>query len=145
MLTQVGPKVLEYNVRFGDPECQPILMRLKSDLLDILEATVDGKLDEIEPPVWDPRPAICVVMASQGYPGEYENGKEITGLAEAAGIEDVKVFHAGTKLVDGKVSHQWRASARCHRSRFKLGDCKVECLYGSQSDSLARSLVPKGY
>lgn len=103
MLTQVGPKVLEYNVRFGDPECQPILMRLKSDLLDILEATVDGKLDEIDPPVWDPRPAICVVMASQGYPGEYENGKEITGLAEAAGIEDVKVFHAGTKLVDGKV------------------------------------------
>jgi phosphoribosylamine---glycine ligase len=103
MLTQVGPKVLEYNVRFGDPECQPILMRLKSDLLDILEATVDGKLDEIDPPVWDPRPAICVVMASQGYPGEYENGKEITGLEEAAGIEDVKVFHAGTKLVDGKV------------------------------------------
>jgi phosphoribosylamine---glycine ligase len=103
MLTQVGPKVLEYNVRFGDPECQPILMRLKSDLLDILEATVDGKLDEIDPPVWDPRPAICVVMASQGYPGEYENGKEITGLGEAAGIEDVKVFHAGTKLVDGKV------------------------------------------
>ncbi|MFN7290859.1 MAG: phosphoribosylamine--glycine ligase, partial [Pirellula sp.] len=103
MLTQVGPKVLEYNVRFGDPECQPILMRLKSDLLDILEATVDGKLDEIEPPVWDPRPAICVVMASQGYPGEHENGKEITGLEEAAGIEDVKVFHAGTKLVNGKV------------------------------------------
>lgn len=103
MLTQVGPKVLEYNVRFGDPECQPILMRLKSDLLDILEATVDGKLDEIEPPVWDPRPSICVVMASQGYPGEYENGKEITGLDAAAGIEDVKVFHAGTKLVDGKV------------------------------------------
>jgi phosphoribosylamine--glycine ligase len=103
MLTQVGPKVLEYNVRFGDPECQPILMRLKSDLLDILEATVDGKLDEIDPPTWDPRPAICVVMASQGYPGEYENGKEITGLEDAAGIEDVKVFHAGTKLVDGKV------------------------------------------
>jgi len=64
---------------------------------------VDGRLDEIEPPVWDPRPSICVVMASQGYPGEYENGKEITGLTEAAGLEDVKVFHAGTKLVDGKV------------------------------------------
>ncbi|XZE18247.1 phosphoribosylamine--glycine ligase [Pirellulaceae bacterium SH449] len=103
MLTQVGPKVLEYNVRFGDPECQPILMRLKSDLLDILEATVDGRLDEIDPPVWDPRPAICVVMASQGYPGDYENGKEITGLDEAAGVTDVKVFHAGTKLVNGKV------------------------------------------
>lgn len=103
MLTQVGPKVLEYNVRFGDPECQPILMRLKSDLLDILEATVDGRLDEIDPPVWDPRPAICVVMASQGYPGEYENGKEITGLEEASTVPDVKVFHAGTQLVNGKV------------------------------------------
>jgi phosphoribosylamine--glycine ligase len=103
MLTQVGPKVLEYNVRFGDPECQPILMRLKSDLLDILEATVDGRLDEIDPPVWDPRPAICVVMASQGYPGEYENGMEITGLEEASAVPDVKVFHAGTQLVNGKV------------------------------------------
>jgi phosphoribosylamine--glycine ligase len=103
MLTQAGPKVLEYNVRFGDPECQPLLMRLKSDLLDILEATVDGRLDEIETPEWDPRPAICVVVASQGYPGSYENGRAITGLEKAADIPDVKVFHAGTKLVDGTV------------------------------------------
>ncbi len=103
MLTQAGPKVLEYNVRFGDPECQPLLMRLKSDLLDILEATVDGRLDEIDPPEWDPRPAICVVVASQGYPGSYENGRPITGLEKAADIPDVKVFHAGTKLVDGTV------------------------------------------
>lgn len=103
MLTQSGPKVLEYNVRFGDPECQPILMRLKSDLLDILEATVDGRLDEIDPPEWDPRPAICVVIASQGYPGDYETGRIITGLDKAATIPDVKVFHAGTKLLDGNV------------------------------------------
>ena len=103
MLTQSGPKVLEYNVRFGDPECQPLLMRLQSDLLDILEATVDGRLNEIDPPVWDPRPAICVVMASQGYPGEYENGRSIRGLDVAAAIPDVKVFHAGTTLVDGQV------------------------------------------
>ncbi|AMV31918.1 Phosphoribosylamine--glycine ligase [Pirellula sp. SH-Sr6A] len=103
MLTQAGPKVLEYNVRFGDPECQPLLMRLQSDLLDILEATVDGRLDEIDPPVWDPRPAICVVVASQGYPGAYENGRPITGLEKAADLPDVKVFHAGTKLVDGTV------------------------------------------
>ncbi|XZE34206.1 phosphoribosylamine--glycine ligase [Pirellulaceae bacterium SH501] len=103
MLTQAGPKVLEYNVRFGDPECQPLLMRLKSDLLDILEATVDGRLDEIDTPEWDPRPAICVVVASQGYPGSYENGRPITGLEKAADIPDVKVFHAGTKLVDGTV------------------------------------------
>lgn len=103
MLTQTGPKVLEYNVRFGDPECQPLLMRLQSDLLDILEATVDGRLNEIETPVWDPRPAICVVMASQGYPGEFEEGRVITGLDAANAIPDVKVFHAGTKLQDGQV------------------------------------------
>lgn len=103
MITQTGPKVLEYNVRFGDPECQPLLMRLKSDLLDILEATVDGRLNEIDNPVWDPRPAICVVVANQGYPGEYENGRHISGLEAVANMEDVKVFHAGTKLVDGKV------------------------------------------
>jgi phosphoribosylamine---glycine ligase len=103
MLTNNGPKVLEYNVRFGDPECQPLLMRLQSDLLDLLEATVDGKLDEIEAPRWDPRPSICVVMASAGYPGEYRMGEEITGLDAANAIPDVKVFHAGTKLQDGRV------------------------------------------
>jgi phosphoribosylamine--glycine ligase len=103
MLTQTGPKVLEYNVRFGDPECQPLLMRLQSDLLDILEATVDGRLNEIDPPIWDPRPAICVVMASQGYPGEFEKGRVITGLEAANAIADVKVFHGGTKLQDGQV------------------------------------------
>lgn len=102
MLTHQGPKVLEYNVRFGDPECQPILMRLKSDLLDLLEATVDGRLDEIKPPEWDPRPAVCVVMAAEGYPGNYEKGKPIRGLEEADQVPDVKVFHAGTKMVDGQ-------------------------------------------
>ena len=103
MLTSNGPKVLEYNVRFGDPECQPILMRLKSDLLDILEATVDGRLGEIDPPEWDPRPSICVVMASAGYPGEYTKGEEIAGLEVAAKVPDVKVFHAGTCFKDGKI------------------------------------------
>lgn len=98
MLTSTGPKVLEFNVRFGDPECQPLLMRLKSDIVDILEATVDKRLSEIDPPVWDPRPSICVVMASQGYPGEYEKGRPITGIDAADALEDVKVFHAGTKL-----------------------------------------------
>jgi phosphoribosylamine--glycine ligase len=98
-----GPKVLEYNVRLGDPECQPLLLRLKSDLVDLLEATIDGKLDEIKPPVWDERPAVCVVMASEGYPGPYEKGRPIRGLEEAGAVPDVKVFHAGTKLVDGQV------------------------------------------
>jgi phosphoribosylamine---glycine ligase len=98
MLTATGPKVLEYNVRFGDPECQPLLMRLKTDILDLLEATVDQRLSELEPPEWDPRPSICVVMASQGYPGEYEKGRPITGIDAADALEDVKVFHAGTRL-----------------------------------------------
>ncbi len=96
MVTKHGTKVLEYNVRFGDPECQPLLMRLKTDLLDVLEAAADGKLDEIEPLEWDPRPAVCVVMASEGYPGSYKTGHYIRGLEEAAKLPDVKVFHAGT-------------------------------------------------
>ena len=103
MLTAAGPKVLEFNVRFGDPECQPLLMRLQSDLVDLLEATVDGRLAELEPPQWDPRPSLCVVMASEGYPGAYEKGREITGLDRAAALEHVQVFHAGTRLQDGKV------------------------------------------
>lgn len=104
MLTpQAGPKVLEYNCRFGDPECQPLLMRLKSDLMDILEAVVDQSLDQIDAPEWDPRPAICVVMASKGYPGDYKKGEPIEGIDAADEMEDVKVFHAGTKLVDDQV------------------------------------------
>jgi phosphoribosylamine---glycine ligase len=103
MMTNQGPKVLEFNVRFGDPECEPLLMRLKSDLIDVLEATVDGKLDQIEPLEWDPRPAVCVVMASGGYPGEYERGLPIRGLEEAAKLPDVKVFHSGTAKADGRI------------------------------------------
>ncbi len=100
MLTPQGPKVLEYNVRFGDPECQPMLMRLKTDFVDILEATVDRRLGEIGQLEWDPRPSVCVVMASEGYPGAYEKGKVIRGLDEAATLEDVVVFHAGTTTND---------------------------------------------
>lgn len=103
IMTHQGPRVLEYNVRFGDPECQPLLMRLQSDLVDLLEATIDGRLDELQPLRWDPRPAVCVVMASEGYPGKYEHNKPIRGLEEASKLTDVKVFHAGTALVDGQV------------------------------------------
>jgi phosphoribosylamine--glycine ligase len=103
MVTSQGPKVLEFNVRFGDPECQPLLMRLQSDLLDILEATVDGQLDQLPPLRWDPRPAVCVVMASDGYPGSYQSGFPIRGLDDAAQLADVKVFHAGTATADGQV------------------------------------------
>jgi phosphoribosylamine--glycine ligase len=104
MLTpQQGPKVLEYNVRFGDPECQPLLMRLQTDIIDVIDATIDGKLDELPPLRWDERPSVCVVMASEGYPGEYQKGRPIRGLDEAAAIEGVKVFHSGTQLVDDQV------------------------------------------
>lgn len=102
MITNQGPKVLEYNVRFGDPECQPLLMRLRTDLVDLLEAAVEGRLDQIEPLEWDPRPAVCVVMASEGYPGSYTKGHPIRGLEEAEKLPDTKVFHAGTATADGR-------------------------------------------
>ncbi len=97
MLTNQGPKVLEFNVRFGDPECQAVLMRLQSSLLEALNAVVDERLDQVELR-WDPRPAVTVVMASEGYPGSYERGRTINNLEEAERMPDVKVFHAGTAL-----------------------------------------------
>ncbi len=103
MLTSSGPKVLEYNVRFGDPEAQPVLMRLKSDLAQVLSLAASGRLCELEPLEWDERPAVCVVMAAKGYPDKYGKGKEIHGLEEAAMVTDAKVFHAGTVAKDQKV------------------------------------------
>ena len=98
MVTPAGPKVLEFNCRFGDPETQVLLPRLKSDLVDLLEATIDGRLDSVTPE-WDSRAAVCVVMASGGYPGNYESGKAIAGIEEAEALEGVTVFHAGTQTV----------------------------------------------
>ncbi len=97
MLTAAGPKVLEFNCRFGDPETQAVLMRLQSDLVEALEATVDGRLDQIELK-WDRQAAVCVVMASGGYPGSYEKGRVIHGLEDAAALDNVEVQHAGTIL-----------------------------------------------
>ena len=102
MITHGGPRVLEFNVRFGDPETQPILMRLKSDLLAVCLAVCDGTLDQIELQ-WDRRPAVCVVVASQGYPGNYQKGKIITGLEQAESMQDVMVFHAGTASENGSI------------------------------------------
>jgi phosphoribosylamine--glycine ligase len=96
MVTNQGPKVLEFNVRFGDPETQPVLMRLKSDLGELLRAAADGKLADFGPAEWDPRPAVCVVMAAEGYPGSAKKGAVIRGLDEAAQVAHAKVFHAGT-------------------------------------------------
>ncbi len=103
MVTNQGPRILEFNCRFGDPETQPILMRLKTDLLELFLAATEERLDQFSETdlQWDPRSAVCVVMASGGYPGNFPKGKPIRGLEEAGKIPDVKVFHAGTKLVDG--------------------------------------------
>ena len=100
MMTARGPMVLEFNCRFGDPETQPILMRLESDLLDALEASIEGRVSEGDFK-WAPDAAVCVVMASGGYPGTYAVGKRIDGLEDAGAVEGVKVFHAGTSKRDG--------------------------------------------
>ncbi len=100
MMTARGPMVLEFNCRFGDPETQPIMMRMESDLLDALQASVEGRVSEGDFK-WSPDPAVCVVMASGGYPGVFEAGKMITGIDEAERIYGVKVFHAGTTRREG--------------------------------------------
>ena len=102
MLTKNGPKTLEFNARFGDPETQPLLVRMESDIVPLFEACIDGTLDQHELR-WKSEPSVCVVMAAKGYPGTYEKGKEISGLDEARALPDVVVFHAGTKTKEGKV------------------------------------------
>ena len=105
MICADGARVLEFNCRFGDPETQAIVPRMKSDLLPLLEATVDGKIDSLEAGTieWDQRPAVTVVLASGGYPGKYETGKIISGLDAAAKLGDVHIFHAGTKRANGEI------------------------------------------
>jgi phosphoribosylamine--glycine ligase len=100
MITQDGPKVLEFNARFGDPECQPIMMRLKSDLIALMEATIDGTLDEIEAE-WHDDAAVCVVLCAGGYPSPYDKGKEIHGLEKLKNWQSGFVFHAGTVTDNG--------------------------------------------
>lgn len=102
IITDHGPKVLEFNARFGDPETQVILPGLETDLMEVIQATIDGKLNQIELS-WNEQPAVCVVMASQGYPGEYEQNKKITGLEELKHRDDIVVFHSGTRKKDGHI------------------------------------------
>ena len=99
MLTPKGPRVLEYNARFGDPEAQVVLPRLKNDIIDVFEACIDGKLNELDLQFED-NACVCVVLASDGYPLEYEKGKLITGFENFEGKEGYYCFHAGTKLTD---------------------------------------------
>ncbi len=102
MVTEDGPQVLEFNCRMGDPETQPLLMRMKSDLLPVLLATIADELEDVEIE-WDDRPTVCVVMASGGYPISYQKGYTIEGLSDAAAMDDVVVFHAGTKRMGGRI------------------------------------------
>lgn len=100
MITPENIKVLEFNVRFGDPECQSLMVRLRSDLVEVMEAVIDERLAEVTLS-WDTRPAVCVVLAAEGYPGSYETGKRISGLEVLRDWEEGVVFHAGTAYVDG--------------------------------------------
>ena len=102
MITDEGPKTVEFNCRFGDPECQPILMRMKSDIIPVIEAAIEGRLDSVEIE-WEDRATVAVVMAAGGYPGSYEKGKVISGLESLKDERDLFVFHAGTSLMDGEV------------------------------------------
>ena len=102
MMTNQGPKLLEYNVRFGDPECQVLMLRMMSDIVPAFLASCDGQLKNFDLR-WFPDPALTVVMAAKGYPGDYTKGTRIDGLDDAAKIEGVKIFHAGTVAKDGAI------------------------------------------
>lgn len=103
MLTAQGPKLVEYNARFGDPECQVLMLRMMSDVLPALIACADGQLKNMSLR-WYGEAAITVIMATNGYPGDYPKGSRIEGLEDAAKVDGVEIFHAGTKLVDGKIT-----------------------------------------
>ena len=105
MLTEDGPKVLEYNARFGDPEAQVVLPRMKNDIIDVMEACVDGTLDTIDLQFED-NACVCVVLASDGYPVKYEKGFKITGFEKFDGKDDYYCYHAGTKLMMTEISSQ---------------------------------------
>jgi phosphoribosylamine--glycine ligase len=117
MITEEGPKLIEYNVRFGDPECQVLMLRLTSDLVPALIASRDGMLKNFDLR-WSNDVALCVVMAAKGYPGNYAKGSVIEGLADAASVAGVEIFHAGTKADGDRIlSHGGRVLNVCARGR----------------------------
>jgi phosphoribosylamine--glycine ligase len=122
MLTQTGPRVLEFNCRLGDPETQPLMMRLQTDLVPYLTHAVEGTLERLEAPQWDPRPAVCVVATSKGYPGDYDLGLPIHGLDSIDTGDDLQVFHSGTLVKGGDtVTAGGRVLGVC-----ALGDSEVD-------------------
>ena len=102
-MTKEGPKALEFNVRFGDPETEAILPRLKSDLVEVMLAASEGELVKVKNLSWDNRACVCVVCASGGYPGNYAKDKEIRGLGDAEKLKDIVVFHSGTRKAGNKI------------------------------------------
>jgi phosphoribosylamine---glycine ligase len=139
MITDAGPKLIEYNVRFGDPECQVLMLRLMSDLIPALLASRDGQLKSFDLR-WYPQVALTVVMAAKGYPGSYARGSIIEGLDEAAAIEDVEIFHAGTKAEGDKIlANGGRVLDVC-----TLGD-SVRQAQARAYEAVARIRWPQGF
>ena len=142
MITPKGPKLIEYNVRFGDPECQVLMMRLKDDLLTMLNAAVDGELDHVSVR-WRDEAALTVVMAANGYPGAYERARRSAGCDEAAAVPGVEIFHAGTRREDGAHRRRWRPRAQRHRPRTHASPRRRRApIEAVDRDRLAAGLLP---
>ncbi len=141
MLTAEGPKLFEYNVRFGDPECQVLMLRMMSDLVPAMLACCDGQLRNFDLR-WFPEPALTVVMAAKGYPGDYHKGTRIEGLDDAAKIEGVEIFHAGTDLEGRPHPRQWRPRAERLRDRQDHPRSPAARLCGGRPHQVAGRLLP---
>ena len=135
MCTDEGVKVVEFNARFGDPECQILMPLLKTDLVDLLTAACDGRLDQVQVECTS-EAAVCVVMASDGYPQSYEKGLEIRGLEAFADRDDIVIFHAGTAQRDGRCHYRWRSSTRRDRHGRQSPSRRRQSLLSRRSDRL---------
>ena len=144
MMTAKGPMVLEFNCRFGDPETQPIMMRMESDLLEAMESSIAGRVSAGDFR-WSADPAVCVVMASGGYPGAFEAGKPIFGIDEAERIYGVKVFHAGTNRRDTNYYTSRRTRAGRYRARQRSAGCGRARVRRGDEDSLRRHALSQGH
>ena len=142
MLTPDGPKLFEYNVRFGDPECQVLMLRMMSDIVPALLASCDGQLKNFDLR-WFPEPALTVVMAAKGYPGDYAKGTRIEGLDEAAKVEGVEIFHAGTMAKDGHILANGGARAECLRHQARPSrEAQRRAYRGGRPHPMAGWLLP---
>ncbi len=141
MIDAEGPKLIEYNARFGDPECQALMLRLKDDLLTILVAAVDGVLDQVSVR-WKEEAALTVVMATRGYPGAYPKGSEIRGLDNAAALPDVEIFHAGTRRDGGNILADGGRVLGVTALGKTVAEAQATRLRGGRSYRLAGRLLP---